>query len=55
MATEDVTYNHHAYGVSPHTHITNKKINGFFKILSTSKDTNGKDFVSSIEGKTLMS
>ena len=55
MATEDVTYNHHAYGVSPHTHITNKKINGFFKILSTSKDTNGKDFVSSIEGKILMS
>ena len=54
MATEEVTYNHHSYGVSPHTHTTNKKIDEFFKILSTSKDTNGKDFVSLIEGKTLI-
>ena len=54
MAMEEVTYNHHSYGVSPHTHRTNKKINKFFKILSTSKDTNGKDFVSLIEGNILL-
>ena len=55
MATKKVTYNYHSWGVSPHTHTTSKKINEFFKILSTSKDTNGKDFVSLIEGKILIS
>ena len=50
METEDITYNHHSFGVSPQTHTTNKKINDFFKMLSTSKDTNGKYFVSLIEG-----
>jgi len=49
MGTQDLTYNHHSFGVSPDTHKTNRKINGFFKLLTTSLDSYGKEFVSSIE------
>ncbi|XP_002166069.2 gamma-glutamyl hydrolase A isoform X1 [Hydra vulgaris] len=48
---DNITINMHEQGISPDVYIKNIKINKMFRILSTNFDRNGKEFVSSMEGK----
>ena len=50
LATENLTYNHHSYGVSPEIYNVQSNLSSFYKVLSTNKDLKGSTFVSSIEG-----
>lgn len=50
LANEDVTYNHHADGISLKTYTEVKSLDSFFNILSTNVDKDGKTFVSTVEG-----
>ena len=50
LETENITYNHHSYGVSPTTYLREKSLRNFFKVLSTNEGKKGKTFISSVEG-----
>ena len=50
FATENVTYNHHIRCMTPSVFKKNPSMKRHFKILSTNKDRNGKEFISTIEG-----
>ena len=50
LAAENVTYNHHSYGVAPDEYKNNPSLDTFYKILSTNYDKKGKEFISMIEG-----
>ena len=50
LATEDITYNHHRFGLRPETYETTE-LHSMFDILSTNVGTNGNTFISSVEGK----
>jgi gamma-glutamyl hydrolase len=45
------TSNNHEYGISPKDFEENLHLSRFYNILATSVDENGKDYVSTIEGK----
>lgn len=51
LETENITYNHHSYGVSPITYLREKSLKNFFKVISTNEGKNGGRFISSIEGR----
>lgn len=53
LATLPVTMNNHHYGVAPADWNANKFLPSTFNILSTNVDRAGKEFVSTIEGKTI--
>lgn len=48
-----ITYNHHKFGISPHAFLSDPNLSKDFRIVSTSRDTAGLDFVSTMEGITL--
>lgn len=52
--TQDVTYNHHSYGITRRTYDLNSKLNKFFKILTVNNDVNGDEFISTVEGKSYL-
>ena len=52
MGSENLTYNHHGYGIDPVTYESNPKLKDFFEILSTNIDVDGNEFVSTVEGMT---
>lgn len=52
LRNEPVTTNLHHDGVDPATFLRNNKLNTFFSVLSTNKDTSGHAFVSTIEGRS---
>ena len=45
----NVTQNFHHDGVTPVTFLENKNLHQFYNMLSTNHDSNGKEFVSTIE------
>jgi len=51
LSTKKVTMNNHNAGVTPDNWYSNKNLVSFFHVLSTNKDRNGKEFISTIEGK----
>jgi len=50
-ASQNVTYNHHQYGLTPDHFMQNDKLTSFFNLISTNVDRNGLPFISMIEGK----
>ena len=53
LSNEMVTYNAHYNCVSVEDFNDNKKLQNFFQMTSTNFDSNGKEFVSGIEGKRI--
>jgi len=53
LTTQNVTENLHHSGVTPANFTANEKLNSFYNILSTNRDREGKEFVSTMEGKNL--
>jgi len=53
LGSQPVTMNNHQYGVAPADWNGNNHLTDFFNILSTNVDRAGKQFVSTIEGKTV--
>ena len=51
LGVENITMNMHEMGISPNIYKKNEKVNKMFRVLSTNLDRQGKEFVSSIEGK----
>ena len=49
---EPLGYHAHRNCVSVDAYMNNGKLKDFFKILSTNEDSNGRGFVSTVEGKT---
>lgn len=52
LQTQNVTYNAHYNCVSVDTFNENRKLNAFFRLLSTNIDARGKGFMSTMEGKS---
>ena len=52
LSTENITYNHHMKGVAPETYKNYPKLNKFFKPLSINTDDSGKEYISTVEGKS---
>ena len=50
LTNENITYNHHSYGISPLTYLKEKSLKTFFKVLSTNKGKAEKTFISTVEG-----
>ncbi|KAH3757870.1 gamma-glutamyl hydrolase [Pelomyxa schiedti] len=50
--TQNVTANFHHDGVTPQAYNTSQKLRAVFNVLSTNVDMKGKEFVSTLEGKT---
>jgi len=53
LSTQPVTMNNHHSGVAPTAFYGNSKLTSTFNVVSTNVDRDGKEFVSTIEGKTL--
>ncbi|KAH3744231.1 Gamma-glutamyl hydrolase A [Pelomyxa schiedti] len=53
FATENVTMNLHHDGVTPDGYNGNPNIQNVFNVLSTNKDRQGKEFLSTLEGKNM--
>eukprot|EP00003_Mantamonas_plastica_P024915 TRINITY_DN4762_c0_g1_i1.p1 TRINITY_DN4762_c0_g1~~TRINITY_DN4762_c0_g1_i1.p1 ORF type:complete len:378 (+),score=134.15 TRINITY_DN4762_c0_g1_i1:129-1136(+) len=51
LGSQPVTMNNHHSGVTPERFNSDPHLSSFFNLLSTNKDREGKEFVSSIEGK----
>jgi len=51
FSTNDFTYNHHHWGASPETFVTDKGLADFWSVTSTSNIPEGPKFVASIESK----
>ncbi|PIK56471.1 putative gamma-glutamyl hydrolase-like isoform X3 [Apostichopus japonicus] len=49
LSTQNVTFNAHRKGVTTTTFNQNHKLNSFYQDLSTNKDKNGQEFISSME------
>ena len=49
LTAENITMNNHQYGIYLDSFRSNRVLNSFFKVLSTSSDTFGRKFVSTIE------
>jgi len=52
LSKDPVTMNNHNYGVDKTIYAANPLLPKFFDILSTNKDKKGKEFISTVEGKT---
>ncbi len=51
LATKNCTLNNHKMGLTPHKFKRHKNIDKFYKIVSTSVDRKGRNYVSTIEGR----
>lgn len=51
LSTKDCTLNNHEMGITPSKFKKHKNLDKFYKIVSTSKDRKGRDYVSTIEGR----
>ena len=49
LSKRECTLNNHKMGITPHKFKVRKKLNKFFKIVSTSDDRKGRTYVSTIE------
>ncbi|XP_018427901.1 PREDICTED: gamma-glutamyl hydrolase-like [Nanorana parkeri] len=49
--TENITANFHHFGLTPEGFFANKKLSEFYRILSTNRDRNGAQFISTIEAR----
>ncbi len=50
LQTDKLTYNYHKKAITVDTYKANPSLSNVYKILSTSVDRNGVEFISSIEG-----
>ncbi len=50
MSKENITFNHHEHGVTLSGFESTSRLNEFYTALSTSRDRNGIEFVSNMEG-----
>lgn len=50
LVTEEITYNSHTFGVSIEDYEEHAYLNEFFDSLSTNTDSNGRTFLSTVEG-----
>eukprot|EP00439_Symbiodinium_sp_Y106_P026866 s5202_g3.t1 len=53
LTTENITTNLHHDGVTPDSFAMNQRLSSLFSVLSTNRDRKGREFVSTIEGKSL--
>ena len=53
VATRNITYNDHSYGITPLRKALNAKLDATLDVLATSADRRGRAFVAAYEGKTL--
>ncbi|KAG8441186.1 hypothetical protein GDO86_006798 [Hymenochirus boettgeri] len=51
LSQEQVTANFHHFGITAQTFKTNEKLNNFYRVLSTNRDENGVEFVSTMEAR----
>ncbi|KAG8441187.1 hypothetical protein GDO86_006799 [Hymenochirus boettgeri] len=51
LSQEQVTANFHRFGITTQTFQANEKLNDFYHILSTNRDDNGVEFVSTMEAR----
>ncbi|XP_068674292.1 gamma-glutamyl hydrolase-like isoform X1 [Montipora foliosa] len=51
LSNNSVMYNNHRMALTPKTYDKNKLLNNFFRILGTSKDRKGVEFIAMMEGK----
>ncbi|KAM5172480.1 gamma-glutamyl hydrolase-like [Mantella aurantiaca] len=51
VTTENITANFHHFGITPEVFFANKKLSTFYRILSTNRDMNGVEFISTIEAR----
>ncbi|XP_002740732.1 gamma-glutamyl hydrolase-like [Saccoglossus kowalevskii] len=49
LANQNITYNHHRFGLTPQNYTKNEKLRNFYQIISTSKDEDGLEFISIME------
>ena len=53
LSSKSLTYNHHSYGITPQAFTSDPNLSRDFRIVSTSCDTAGQEFVSTMEGREL--
>jgi len=53
MEKHYVPFFHHEYGISLNKFLKNKRLRSTFRVLSTSRDRDGREYVSLIEGRSL--
>jgi len=53
IASQPITMNNHVAGVTPDVFAKNAKLSAMFNVLSTNVDRKGKEFISTIEAKSL--
>ncbi|CAH3027331.1 unnamed protein product [Porites evermanni] len=51
LGRNSVTYHNHRFAITPQTYRKTKHLQDFFKVVSTSKDRKGVEFISNMEGK----
>lgn len=51
LTEENLTFNYHRRGFTLENFISTPALNDFYTVLSTSRDRNGSEFVSSMEGE----
>ncbi|RMX42927.1 hypothetical protein pdam_00024014, partial [Pocillopora damicornis] len=51
LQNNNAAFNNHKIGITPQNYVKYRRLNAFFRIVSTSKDRNGVEFISTMEGK----
>ncbi|KAL8046682.1 hypothetical protein ABFX02_08G192716 [Erythranthe guttata] len=51
LSTKCLVMQNHSYGISPAKFRRDKRLDSFFKILATSRDKKGKDYVSTVQAR----
>ncbi|XP_075063120.1 gamma-glutamyl hydrolase-like [Mixophyes fleayi] len=51
VTQENITANFHHFGITPEVFQANKKLSTFYRILSTNRDQNGVEFISTMEAR----
>ena len=50
LSSEKLTYNYHKWGITSQTFKSRTDLQNFYTVFSTSRDRNGIEFISSMEG-----
>lgn len=51
LQNNNAAFNNHKMAITPQNYVKYRRLNAFFRIVSTSKDRNGVEFISTMEGK----
>ncbi|XP_022810038.1 gamma-glutamyl hydrolase A-like [Stylophora pistillata] len=51
LQNNNSTFNNHKLAITPQNYRKHRRLNTFFRIVSTSKDRKGVEFISTLEGK----